>query len=117
MQLGSTVVRQKPDFDSDVVPESTLIHILVESRNIESAVLIHFKYGAVLENKAQTLANKIPARLEKTTGTTTTETSFCFGSKANVVVSNFYPYYTPHFCGEGCSSLIMPTSATKQRLV
>ena len=50
-------------------------------------------------------------------GTTTTETSVSFGSKANVFVTNFYPYCTPHFCGEGCSSLIMPTSATKQRLV
>ena len=40
MQLGSRVARQKPDFDSDVVPESNLIHILVEPRNIESAVFI-----------------------------------------------------------------------------
>ena len=40
MQLGSTVARQNPDFDSDVVPESNLIQILVEPRNIESAVFI-----------------------------------------------------------------------------
>ena len=67
-----------------------------------------------MNRKAQTLANKIPARLAKKTGGTTTENTFSFGSKAYVAVTNFYPYYTPHFFGEGCSRSIVSTSETKR---
>ena len=67
--------------------------MLVEPRNIEPAVstLNTAPYSKV---KRKLFSNKIPARLAKTTGGTTTENSFPFGSQANVVVTNFYPYYS-----------------------
>ena len=87
----------------------------MEPRNIESAV---FTLNTAPYSKVQCkLANKIPARLVKTTSGTTTEKLFFFWKMTNWVVTNFYPYCTLYFLGEGCRRLIVSTSATKQRLV